>query len=96
MRRTTSSSSPVELGVPGAICLSLFLAFALRQQWRLLRHRRPKTFTALPLAVDPGDAGAQPVDFNLYIPANALVFLLALTVPFALTAAGDRARPPAA
>lgn len=89
----------VELGVPGAICLCLFLAFALRQQWRLLRAPPSEDIHGLAFGCQLATLAMlvhSLVDFNLYIPANALVFLLALTMPFALTAAGDRARPPAA
>ncbi len=86
----------IELGIPGALCLGLFLELALRQQWRLLRAPPEADLHSLAfgsLLATLTMLLHSLVDFNLYIPANALLFLFALTVPFALTGASDRESP---
>lgn len=84
----------IELGVPGCLCLALFLAGALRQQWRMLcrtsdPERQVVGFGCLVATLAMLFHGF--VDFNLRIPANALLFVLALTIPFGLEPAGGPA-----
>ena len=84
----------IELGVPGCICLALFLAGAVRQQWRLLRCASDPALQAVGFGCLVATLAMLVhglVDFNLRIPANTLLFVLALTIPFGLDPTGGPA-----
>jgi O-antigen ligase len=78
----------MELGVPGVLCLAFFLVNALRHHWQLLG--KPQDHFRWGLAFGCLLAVAAMLlhsfaDFNLQIPANALLFLVALTLPVCLS-----------
>tara|TARA_R110001599_G_scaffold353885_1_gene602429 strand:- start:373 stop:1728 length:1356 start_codon:yes stop_codon:yes gene_type:complete len=75
----------VELGIPAALALAVFVSLAFWSAWRVQRERRTRLYRGAGFAVTMTVLWAaihSTTDFSLQMPANALTFVTILALAF--------------